>query len=158
MMNLVLRNSPVQWKRCVASVILISALTGCKRDETKVYRVVQEPSPQTQPAPVPPEAPSSEMVMPQQQPAAFPQLKYQVPADWQEKPPGEMRVASFTALGSRGQSADVSIVPLPIAGRDLELINMWRAQVQLPATSDPDAVHQVKPVKSARSRGGCSSS
>jgi hypothetical protein len=138
--------------RCVAGVVLISALTGCKRDETKVYHIVQEQSSQTQPAPVPPETPSSEMVLPQQT-AALPQLKYQLPADWQEKPPGEMRVASFTALGPRGQSADVSIIPLPIAGRDLELINMWRSQVQLPATSDPDAVKQAEPVAIGAERG-----
>ena len=153
MMNFLCRTSRVQWMRCVAGAMLISALTGCKRDETKVYHVVQEPSPQTQPAPVPLETPSSEMVMAQQQPAAFPQLKYQLPVDWQEKPPSEMRVASFTALGPRGQSADVSIIPLPIAGRDLELINMWRAQVQLPATSDPDAVHQARPVEIGAEQG-----
>jgi hypothetical protein len=148
MMNFFCRTSQVQWMRCAAGVILISALTGCKRDETKVYHVVVEQSPQTQPAPVPPE-----MVTRQQQLAAFPQLKYQLPADWQEKPPGEMRVASFTALGPGGQSADVSIIPLPIAGRDLELINMWRAQVQLPATSDPDAVKQAEAVAIGAEQG-----
>jgi hypothetical protein len=137
----------------MAGVILISALTGCHRDESKVYHVVEEPSPQAQPAPVPPETASSEMVMPQQQPAAFPQLKYQEPVDWQEKTPSEMRVASFTALGPGGQSADVSVIPLPIAGRDLELINMWRAQVQLPATSDPDTVNQAKPVEIGAEQG-----
>jgi hypothetical protein len=131
--------------QCVAGLILISAFTGCKRDETKVYHVVEEQPPQAQSAPVSPEIPPSAMVSPTQ-PAAFPDLKYQLPADWQEKPPGEMRVASFTALGPHGQSADVSVIPLPIAGRDLELINMWRAQVQLPATSDPDSVKQAEPV------------
>ena len=30
------------------------------------------------------------------------QLKYQLPAGWQEKPPAEMRVASFTAPGPNG--------------------------------------------------------
>ena len=70
-------------------------------------------------------------------PMSLPQLKYHVPEGWKEKPPSEMRVASFAALGPKGQSADVSVIPMPIVGRDLELVNMWRSQVQLPATSDP---------------------
>ncbi len=57
-----------------------------------------------------------------------------------------MRVASFAAPGPNGQFADVSVIPLPVVGRDLELINMWRSRVQLPATSDPEAVKQAKPV------------
>jgi hypothetical protein len=138
--------------RCVAAVILILAFAGCKRDETKVYHIVQEESPQTQSMPAPPETPSPEIGLPQQQ-AVSPQLNYQLPEDWQEKPPSEMRVASFTALGANGQSADVSVIPLPIIGQDLELINMWRSQVQLPATSDPDAVKQAEPVAIGTEQG-----
>jgi hypothetical protein len=78
-------------------------------------------------------------------PSASP-LAYQVPEGWKEKTPSEMRVASFTALGPDGQSADIGVIPLPVVGRDLELVNMWRSQVQLPATSDPDAVKQAEPV------------
>ena len=84
---------------------------------------------------------------------SLPQLKYQLPEGWQEKSPAEMRVASFTALGTNGQSADVSVVPLGIAGKDLELVNMWRSQVQLPATSDPDAVKQAEPVAIGADQG-----
>ena len=137
----------------MAAVILVSASASCKRDETKVYRIVQEESPQTQSTPVPPETSSSEMVLPQQQAAALPQLNYQLPENWQEKPPSEMRVASFTALGPNGQSSDVSVIPLPIVGQDLELINMWRSQVQLPSTSDPDAVKQAEPVAIGAEQG-----
>ncbi len=57
-----------------------------------------------------------------------------------------MRVASFTAVGPNRESADIGVVPLPVVGRDLELVNMWRSQVQLPATSDPNAVNQAEPV------------
>jgi hypothetical protein len=69
-----------------------------------------------------------------------------LPEGWQEKAPSEMRIASFTALGPNGQSADVSVIPLPIVGRDLELVNMWRSQVRLPATTDPGAVSQAQPI------------
>jgi hypothetical protein len=140
--------------RCAASVILISAFAGCKRDETTVYQVPNENSSSSQPAPVAmPETSSSKMAPPTAAAMSLPQLKYQLPEGWQEKPPTEMRVASFTALGANGQSADVSVIPLPIVGRDLELINMWRSQVQLPATSDPDAVKQAEPVAIGADQG-----
>lgn len=127
--------------------ILISGLAGCKRDEAKVYHVPKEDSPPAQSEPVQtPEAAQSEMDSPPPTPMAIPQLKYQLPEGWQEKPLSEMRVASFAVLGPKGQAADVSAIPLPIVGRDLELVNMWRSQVQLPPTSDPDAVKQAEPV------------
>ena len=77
---------------------------------------------------------------------ALPTLTWTLPEGWQEKPPSEMRVASFSVTSKDGQSADVSVIPLPIIGRDLELVNMWRQQVQLPPTTDPDAVKQAEPV------------
>lgn len=144
----------MQWMPCVAGVIFLSVLAGCKRDEARVYHVPKEASPPAQPAPVtPPEAAQPDMGTPPPGAMDIPQLKYQVPEGWQEKPPSEMRVASFTALGPNGQSADVSVIPLPITGRDLELVNMWRSQVQLPATSDPDAVNQAKPVAIGAEQG-----
>jgi hypothetical protein len=125
--------------------ILISALVGCKRDEAKVYHLPKDASLPSQPMlAAKPEAAPPEMGSPMPVTISLPQLKYQLPKGWHEKPPSEMRVASFAALGPNGQSADVSVIPLPIVGRDLELINMWRSQVQLPATTDPDAVKQAE--------------
>jgi hypothetical protein len=140
--------------QCATGVILILMLVGCKRDEATVYNVPQENSPPSQPAPAAmPETASSEIAPPPAAAMSVPQLKYQLPENWQEKPPSEMRVASFTALGQNGQSADVSVIPLPIVGRDLELVNMWRSQVQLPATSDPGAVKQAGPVTIGAEQG-----
>jgi hypothetical protein len=133
------RINQVQWLRCAAGVVLISFMAGCKRDEARVYHIANEDAP-----PAPAEMPAASP--PAAAPAALPQINYQLPEHWQEKPPAEMRVASFTALGTNGESADVSVIPLPIVGRDLDLVNMWRSQVQLPATSDPDAVNQAAPV------------
>jgi hypothetical protein len=153
-MNFMHRINQAQWMRCVAATILISALAGCKRNEATVYNVPKDNSPQVQPAPVAvPETASPEMAPPPAAAMSLPQLKYQLPAGWQEKPLTEMRVASFTALGTNGQSADVSVIPLPIVGKDLQLVNMWRSQVQLPATSDPDAVKQAEPVAIGMEQG-----
>jgi hypothetical protein len=135
-----------------AAIVLLSVLTGCNRDETRVYHVPKEDSPQ----PASAAAPAPEMTAmsaPSDAATAFPALKYQLPQGWQEKKATEMRVASFTAPGPNGQSADVSVIPLPVVGRDLELINMWRSRVQLPATSDPDSVKLAKPVAIGADQG-----
>jgi hypothetical protein len=152
MMNFMHWNQRVRWIHCAAGLVLISSLAGCNRDEARVYHVAKDDSSPAQPAPAAapdtttPMAATPDMSAPPPDAMAVPQLKYQLPAGWQEKPPSEMRVASFTALGANGQSADISAIPLPIVGRDLELVNMWRSQVQLPATSDPDAVNRAEPV------------
>lgn len=137
-----------------AGLILISALAGCKRDETRVYHVPKEDSPPSQSEPVAtPEATQPEMAAPAPTAMSIPQLRYRLPEGWQEKPLSEMRVASFTVPGQAGQSADVSAIPLPIVGRDLELVNMWRSQVQLPATSDLAAVNQAEPIDIGTEQG-----
>jgi hypothetical protein len=159
MMNFMHWNQRVRWIHCAAGLVLISSLAGCNRDEARVYHVAKDDSSPAQAAPAAapdtttPEAAAPDMASPPPDAMAVPQLKYQLPAGWQEKPPSEMRVASFTALGPNGQSADISAIPLPIVGRDLELVNMWRSQVQLPATSDPDAVNQAEPVAIGAEQG-----
>jgi hypothetical protein len=163
-MNFMPWNKRAQWMHGVAGIILISALAGCNRDEAKVYHVPKEASPPSQPESTQPE-PAHPTSMMTSQPAppdmgtpssagiSLPQLKYQLPEGWQEKTPSGMRVASLAASGPNGQSADVSVIPLPIVGRDLELLNIWRSQVQLPATSDPDAVKKAEPVAIGAEQG-----
>lgn len=64
-------------------------------------------------------------------PGAPPQ--FTLPANWQEKPPSQMRLASFNANAPNGKQVDVSIVSLSgMAGGDLANVNRWRGQVQLP--------------------------
>ncbi len=156
-MNFIPWNDRLRWFSCATGLALITILTGCNRDEPKVYQVPKEadapaappPPPEPMAAPdstQPPMASPTPMMVPSAAEAGLPQLKYQVPAGWQEKTPGDMRVASFAVTGADGQTADVSVIPLPVVGRDMELINMWRSRVQLPATSDPTAVNQAKPV------------
>jgi hypothetical protein len=148
-------NMRVRWLHGAAGLLLISFLAGCNRAQDKVYRIPKDDSAPSEPASPsapasapevpPPNAPPDMSAIPPAAPS-LPQLKYQLPEGWQEKSPSEMRVASFTALGPNGQSADIGVVPLPVVGRDLELVNMWRSQVQLPATSDPNAVNLAEPV------------
>jgi hypothetical protein len=148
MINFKRRNQRVWWVQGITGVVLISVLAGCSRDEAKVYHVPKDSTPPSQPtSAAAPETATPDMSSPPPAPAmSLPQLQYQLPEGWQEKQPSEMRVASFTAPGPNGKSADVSVIPMPIIGRDMELVNMWRSQVHLPATTDPDAVKQAEPV------------
>jgi hypothetical protein len=125
--------------------MLTFALAACNRDEPAVYHVEKDDAspPQTQSS-APPDAAQPPMAPPAS--ASTPSIKYQLPTGWQEKPPSEMRVASFDAPGSPGKSADVSIIPLSVIGRDLDLVNMWRSRMELPPTYDPNAASQAVPV------------
>jgi len=152
----------------VAGVLLLAALTGCERDDdAKVYHVAKDEAPPSQaapdstPTPAPDAAPAPAMPQPDMSAPpptadttpAPPPLTYHVPAGWKEKPPSDMRVASFSATGPNGDSADISVIPLGIVGRDMELVNMWRSQVQLPPTNDPDAIKQAQTVPIGSDQG-----
>jgi hypothetical protein len=120
-----------------ASLLILAA--GCGRDSVKVYKVETNDTTVT----LPPAQGS--MGMPSSMPAGvpamdktgLPALKYTLPDGWQEKPPTELRVASFVISGE-GKQADVSVTPLGgMAGGDFANVNRWRGQVGLqPLTED----------------------
>ena len=139
----------IQWRYGMAGVLLISALVGCKRENNQVYYAPQEPPPTKTAAPASGQLPPQDMAVP----PGLPTLHWTLPDGWQEKKPAEMRVASFDVTGKDGQSADVSVIPLPIAGRDLELVNMWRQQLQLPPVSNPDVDQQAETVAIGADQG-----
>jgi hypothetical protein len=124
----------------ILSAIFFLALTiifsGCKRDEIKVYHVEKESSAASQNNFSPPtENPVSEN--------SQPQLKFILPDGWQEIAPSQMRVASFSVTNANGQIADVGVIPLPATGQEIQLVNMWREQMQLPALTNETAVETV---------------
>jgi len=127
--------------------LLLLLVTGCQRDQIKVYRVAKEqnqPQPQTAPA-LPTDSPNSSLPpghpdisstpgasLPAASESARPQLTWKTPEGWTEVPPGEIRVASFKIQGQNGKQADVSVVPLPgMSGTDEANVNRWRGQVGL---------------------------
>lgn len=62
-----------------------------------------------------------------------PQIKYDVPPGWSAAPASAMRYASFAAE-KNGEKADISIVTFPgDGGGDVENVNRWRQQINLPA-------------------------
>jgi hypothetical protein len=120
---------------CIAAGSLLS-FTGCGRDDVRTYRVPKETAPQLAAADLPSGHPD---ISGASQPSArsAPEIAAKVPADWQEAPLGEMRVASYHVKGKDGKMADVSVIPLPGgAGRDIDNVNRWRGQVGLAAVSE----------------------
>lgn len=118
---------------CIVAGSLLSAFTGCGRDDVRTYRVPKETNSQLAAADLPTGHPDVSGA------AALPATSANVPADWQEAPPGEMRVASFHVKGKDSKMADVSVIPLPgMAGRDIDNVNRWRGQVGLAPVSDAE--------------------
>jgi hypothetical protein len=113
--------------------------SGCKRDDVKVYHVEKDDSTPVIALVTAPNADSS--IVPGQDNNALPQLKlkWTLPDGWQEKTPGQMRVASFTVTGTNGETADVGVIPLPVTGQEIQLVNMWREQMKLPAATNDNA-------------------
>lgn len=128
---------------CAALGVLGLALAGCNRDQVKVQEVPKEADSagpavaDSASAPSMPADPHAGMDM--SGGAAQPQLKWTLPAGWQDKPLSQFRVASFDAKAKDGQIADVAVIPMPATGREVDLVNMWRQQMQLPAVTDADA-------------------
>lgn len=121
----------------VAAILLFVALaTGCRREEIQVYRIEKDDS--SKAAVADPHAGHADAADPHAAlggaggVAAMPKLNFKLPAGWTEQPPSSMRAASFAVGGADGQAADVAVIPLPgMAGRDLEMVNMWRTMVHL---------------------------
>ena len=116
-----------------ATLGLLVALTGCERNEVKVYQVATESSATTAPmvAAAPPMAAGET--------SAQPKLTWTLPAGWQEVPAAQFRLASFAVNGADGKKADVSIVPLGgMAGGELGNVTRWRGQVNLPPVTEEE--------------------
>ncbi len=114
--------------RCVMSLVLLSVLAGCGRNQVKVYQLANDnnssPSPNTT-ATVSSQAENNN--------TAQPQLHWTLPQGWTEVAPGEMSIATFKVQGQDNAEAEVSVVPLPgPAGGEDANVNRWRRQVGLP--------------------------
>lgn len=117
---------------------LLGMLVGCGRDEIKVYKVTKE-SPDASAAA---HAAHGRGQMPPGHPdisAVTPKIQYALPSGWEERPASAMRAASFSIPGKDDQAVDVSVIPLPTTGQEVELVNMWRAQMQLPSVGESEA-------------------
>lgn len=142
------RSKSLNFSRC-GLMIFALVLAGCDREKIKVQEVPKDSEQSVQLPPMQPAAdpstmpanPHAGMAMDMGSGAAQPRLKWTVPSGWKEKTPSDMRVGSFDAPGKDGQTADVSIIPLPTGGPQMELanLNMWRSSLQLPPADKADS-------------------
>ncbi|MBU6409639.1 MAG: hypothetical protein KGR98_04550, partial [Verrucomicrobia bacterium] len=133
---------------CLAGLMAAVIFAGCRREKTQVYEVPREAPSAPVATPQPQAAPQSadQASMPQATTPAVPPLNFQIPANWRQNQATGMRMASFTASGTNGQTADVSVIPLPLMGHETALVNMWRQQVGLPEIGDAEAAAAAQPV------------
>ena len=87
-------------------------------------------------------------------PKARPQASWTLPKDWKESGAGQMSVASFTIQDAGGHEAQVTITPLAqLAGRDTEIVNMWREQVGLEPLNREDVAKQFEAIEVGGEKG-----
>ena len=127
----------------VSLLLLVGA--GCRREEVREYSAPKEIS----------AAVHEHGQMPAGHPAASgaptelpptPKISWlKLPAGWTEKPPSAMRAASF-AIELGNDVAEVAVIPLPLSGQEVELVNMWRQQMQLPTVATAEVDKLATPV------------
>lgn len=116
-----------------AVVALAAAATGCRQEQIKVYEVAK-PRPAVQ--------------------ASTDGHKLALPEGWEEGPPGEMRVGSFTIKGTNGAKAELSIIPLPNqGGGELDNVNRWRSSVGQRALTQDELSKSTELVTVGRMEG-----
>ena len=80
--------------------------------------------------------------------AGQPHLDWTLPTGWTEQPPSKMRVASFAVAGKDGQTADISVIPLPgIVGKEVDVVNLWREQVRLSPIDEESAKRDFEQIE-----------
>src|SRR5436190_17570105 len=82
----------------------VIGLAGCNRNDIAVYRIAKETAA--------PQAAAQSVVAhgDLQGETEVPQLKWKLPAGWQERPATSMRAATFAVSGSEGRTAEVSVI------------------------------------------------
>ncbi len=129
---------------CLAALSALFFVSGCGRDTITSYTVPKETPPARAEA-------HSEHDGHNHGPAA-PRISWTTPAGWEEQPAGQMRAATFR-VADAGKVVDIGIVPLPgQAGKDLDNVNRWRAQVGLEAITEEEMDRVAIPVTIAGSQ------
>lgn len=138
------RIKPLTWWSGGILLVLAFGLMGCRRDNVKVYRLANDSSTQS----------ASDMgASPAQAAGTGAPLTWTLPSGWEQKPASGMRVASFSVPGKDGQAVDVSVIPMPTGEPELDLVNMWRQQMQLPALTAETAGSEPESVKVGGDQG-----
>lgn len=147
----------------LAATLLVA---GCKNENVQTYRLAKDSDSggAAASAPTPPamqaneEKPSGvdpmQSMRNQTDGLAMPSdtvrkgVAWKTPAGWTEQPASQMRVGSFSVPGRDGQTCEASIVPIGgSAGSDLDNVNRWRGQINLPPIGEGELPKFLKRVR-----------
>jgi hypothetical protein len=138
----------------VVSVVGLGFAAGCGNSEIKTYKVAKEdntPKIATQAA----DTGNAPMMAPHGN-VALPKVSWSLPKGWTELPSDGrgLRRAAFQITGTEGKMAQVMIIPLPGASNiELESVNMWREELELPPLNKEEVTAQAKPVEVGDAKG-----
>jgi hypothetical protein len=120
-------------------------LAGCEKPQISVYTA---PKDKASPAAAAQALHAAAAARPR------PELTWTLPGGWKESAPGRLSLAAFSVAGTSGGEANASITPLPsLAGREADVVNMWREQMGLPSVEPADALALLKPADVAGETG-----
>lgn len=129
----------------IGSLTLIT-LVGCGQNPD-VYTIPKERPPERQAS----NTGSSSAADPGD---AMPGIGFQLPEGWTENAGGSMRAASFTVRGPEETEADVAVIPLPqLSGREVDFVNLWREQMELPPITRDQLADETQTVPVADGLG-----
>src|SRR5260221_4537064 len=115
------------FQRCGRWLFLALALSGCGKEEIRVYTAPKD--------------------RPMHSPRARPSLIWRLPDGWKETGPNQLSFAGFSITGPGGGEAQVSITQLAsLEGRDTMIVNMWRERLGLEDASPEEVAKQLQPV------------
>jgi hypothetical protein len=144
-----------------AMLIGLLALSACDRPEPTTYTIPKEersaavdPPIATAPTAAP-SAPSGMQVLPgmAEAAAAAPELRYEVPAEWEEFPPQSIRKANFRVVDASGR-AEIAVTTFPgDVGGLLANVNRWRGQIGLDPIQEGALEALTQPIVISNHRG-----
>ncbi len=109
-------------RNLVTAGALLAVLTACDKPEITSYRVANERAPRSRP-----------------------KISWTLPSSWREAAPGQVNLAAFNIQSAEGKDAQVTIAALPfLAGREADVVNLWRGQLGLSELSAEQAREQLR--------------
>lgn len=131
------------WKRWVCFFVPMALLTGCQKEEIRVYNAPKDEAPPAQAADNGSAGNPHEAM---NRPRA--ELSWKLPPGWQDTGANGINQATFLVPGAGGKNSEVGIAQLPnMGGRDATLVNLWRMEAGLPELKEPDALKELRPVE-----------
>lgn len=126
----------------ILACALLVLLTACDEPKITAYRVAKEVRSASAPDGSPGHAHGAASERQR------PKVTFTLPQGWKEVPLGPVNSAAFVISGEGGKNADVSVAALPfLAGRETDIVNLWRAQLGLEELTPEQAREQLKDLK-----------